>query len=106
MQDNARGEVRIQFDVAPQLGKRPIGRLEGDYAPRCADTLGHRQRMRADIRADIEYDISGAQERRIGGDRVALKAAQQIDCEVDALAQVQLPTQLPRAWWSRPRRDP
>jgi hypothetical protein len=49
-------KIRIEIEVSTQLSDREIGRLKGKHPARWSYGIGKKQRMNANIGADIEYD--------------------------------------------------
>ena len=85
------GEPSVECQVAPKLLDRPRGRLDGDDPAGVADEARERQRVGADVGADVEDRHAGSDEAGVSGDGAALEGAEQPDRKVDAFVEIERP---------------
>lgn len=88
---NARREIWVQRGVDAELGECKISGLESDYPSSGTDKTGEMERVRADVGTDIPNDIACAEERPVGAEEPWFVGAQEVDGQVDAFVEIEVP---------------
>ena len=89
--DDARGQLGVEGDVGQELRVRERGGFVGDDTTEGPGRPRQRKRVRAQVGAGVDDGVAGPYERCQHPREAPLETAGQVDVEVDAFGEVEVP---------------